>query len=131
MAQNDRTRGGTFHGEMDRSVAEKTKAGPRHAVVCMNVMGRTKEEDSPNQKRARAGSLALVDQPQVASANLYPPGFWFGDVMTFFSGVTLFCCVSSSSFLLSSLKPRPFVRLSFGTFNMQAHFIPITADYAN
>ena len=41
-------------------VAEKTKAGLRHAVVCPNVTGRTKERIAQS-KRARAGSLALVD----------------------------------------------------------------------
>ena len=41
-------------------VAEKTKAGLRHAVVCPNVTGRTKKRIAQN-KRARAGSLALVD----------------------------------------------------------------------
>ena len=46
-------------------VAEKIKAGLRHAVECPNVTGRTKERIAQN-KRARAGSLALVDQPQVA-----------------------------------------------------------------
>ena len=41
-------------------VAEKTKAGLRHAVVCLYVTGRTKERIAQS-KRARAGSLALVD----------------------------------------------------------------------
>ena len=41
-------------------VAEKTKAGLRHAVVCSNVTGRTKERTAQS-KRARTGSLALVD----------------------------------------------------------------------
>ena len=43
-------------------VAEKkTKAGLlRHAVVCPNVTGRT-EERIAQSRRARAGSLALVD----------------------------------------------------------------------
>ena len=40
--------------------AEKNKAGLGHAVVCPNVTGRTKERIAQN-KRARAGSLALVD----------------------------------------------------------------------
>ena len=40
--------------------AENTKAGLRHAVVCPNVTGRTKERIAQS-KRARAGSLALVD----------------------------------------------------------------------
>ena len=41
-------------------VAEKTKAGLRHAVVCPNVTGRTKRRIAQSM-RARAGSLALVD----------------------------------------------------------------------
>ena len=41
-------------------VAEKTKAGLRHAVVCPNVTGRTKKRIAQS-KRARAGSLTLVD----------------------------------------------------------------------
>ena len=41
-------------------VAEKIKAGLRHAVVCPNVTGRTKERITQS-KRVRAGSLALVD----------------------------------------------------------------------
>ena len=41
-------------------VAKKNKAGLRHAVVCPNVTGRTKERIAQNT-RARAGSLALVD----------------------------------------------------------------------
>ena len=40
--------------------AEKNKAGLRHAVVCPNVTRRTKERIAQS-KRARAGSLALVD----------------------------------------------------------------------
>ena len=45
--------------------AKKNKAGLRHAVVCPNVTRRTKERIAQS-KRARAGSLALVDWPQVA-----------------------------------------------------------------
>ena len=40
--------------------AEKARAGLRHAVVCPNVTGRTKERIAQS-KRARAGSLAIVD----------------------------------------------------------------------
>ena len=40
--------------------AEKNKAGLRHAVVCLNMTGRIKERITQS-KRARAGSLALVD----------------------------------------------------------------------
>ena len=42
------------------TAAEKAKVGLRHAVACLNVTGRTKERIAQN-KRARAGSLALVD----------------------------------------------------------------------
>ena len=41
-------------------VAEKARAKLRHAMVCPNVTGRTKERTAQS-KRARAGSLALVD----------------------------------------------------------------------
>ena len=40
--------------------AGRAKGGLRHAVVCPNVTGRTKERIAQS-KRARAGSLALVD----------------------------------------------------------------------
>ena len=40
--------------------AQKVRAGLRHAVVCMNVTERTKERIAQS-KRARAGSLAIVD----------------------------------------------------------------------
>ena len=39
--------------------AEEARAGLRHAVVCPNVTGRTKERIAQS-KRANAGSLALV-----------------------------------------------------------------------
>ena len=38
----------------------EARAGLRHAVVCPNVTGMTKERIAQS-KRARAGSLALVD----------------------------------------------------------------------
>ena len=41
-------------------VAEKARAGLRHAVVCPNVTGRTKDRIAQS-KRARADSLVLVD----------------------------------------------------------------------
>ena len=45
-------------------VAEKARAGLGHAVVCPNITGRTKERIAQS-KRARSGSLALVDYSQV------------------------------------------------------------------
>ena len=43
-----------------RIAAEKARAGLRHAVACPNVAGRTKQKIAQS-KRARCGSLALVD----------------------------------------------------------------------
>ena len=40
--------------------AAKARTGLRHAVVCRNVTGKTKEK-IVQSKRARAGSLAIVD----------------------------------------------------------------------
>ena len=42
------------------TTAEKARAELRHAVVCPNMTGRTKERIAQS-KRARAGSLAIVD----------------------------------------------------------------------
>ena len=55
--------------------AEKARARLRHAVVCPNVTGRTKERIAQS-KRARGSSLATVGQPQVARTYLYPPCFF-------------------------------------------------------
>ena len=63
MAQDGGARGGTLHAKW--IAAEKVRAELRHAVVCPNMTGRTKEKIVQN-KRARAGSLALVDKPQKA-----------------------------------------------------------------
>ena len=51
---------GAEHFMANLIVAERTKAGLRHALVCPNVTGRTKKRIAQS-KRARAGSLALVD----------------------------------------------------------------------
>ena len=58
MAQNGRTKGGTFMAEW--IVAEEPKAGLRYAVVYPNVTGRIKER-IVQSKRAYAGSLDIVD----------------------------------------------------------------------
>ena len=51
---------GAEHFMAKWTVAEKPKAGLRHAVVCPNVTGRTKKRIAQS-KRARAGALTLVD----------------------------------------------------------------------
>ena len=96
--------------------ADKARAGLRYAVVRPNVTGRTKER-TVQSKRARAGSLALVDcQVATSGANLYSPDVEFADVLTYFPGVTfvLFCFVFVFMLLL---KPRHSVQ---SLFDMQA-----------
>ena len=61
---------GAKHFMAKRIAAEKAKAGLRHAVVCQNVTGRIKKRIAQS-KRARAGSLAIVDLPQVARTCIF------------------------------------------------------------
>ena len=59
MAQNDRIRGGTFRGKMDRC---RKKQGWTTACSGMPERdGKDQGEDIAQSKRARAGSLALID----------------------------------------------------------------------
>ena len=51
---------GAKHFMVKLIAAEKARAGLRHAVVCPNVTGRTKESKAQS-KQARAGSLTIVD----------------------------------------------------------------------
>ena len=51
---------GAEHFMATWSAAEEVRVRLRHAVVCPNVTGRTKEMIDQS-KRARAGSLGLVD----------------------------------------------------------------------
>ena len=51
---------GVEHFMAKWTAAEKVRTGLRHAVVHPNVTGRIKERIA-QRKRARAGSLALVD----------------------------------------------------------------------
>ena len=83
--------------------AEKARAGLRHAVVCPNVTGRTKERIAQS-KRARTSLLAIVDKPQVARTCTLRA---FGLQMLYRLSLVLrlFCFVS--------LKPRPFVQSFF------------------
>ena len=96
MAQNGRTRGGIFHGEMDRC-----RESRGWTTACSSGMperdGKDQGEDIPKQ----AGSCWFARPCRLATsgANLYPPGVWFADgVMTSFSsGVSLFRFASFSS----------------------------------
>ena len=50
---------------------EKARAALRHAVVCPNVTGRTKNRIAQS-KRICAGSLAIVDEQQMARTFILP-----------------------------------------------------------
>ena len=72
IAQDDGTRDGTFHGEMDRC---RESQGWNTACSSMPERdGKDQGEDSPNQEDC-ADSLATVDEPQVARTCL--PRFFF------------------------------------------------------
>ena len=58
MAKDGGTRGRTFHGEMDR--CRESQGWTTACNRMPNVTGRTKKRIAQS-KRARAGSLALVD----------------------------------------------------------------------
>ena len=110
MAQNGRTRGGTFHGEIDRC---------RECQGCTTACSGMPERDVKDQgedspKQAGSCWFARPCWLSTSGANLYPPGVRFADAMTSFSGVTfvLFCFVFV--FMLS-LKPRPLVQSSLDT----------------
>ena len=75
--------------------AEKSKAGLRHAVVCPNVTGRTKMRIAQS-KRTRAGSLALVDYPQVTGTCILR-AFGLQMPWRFSLVLRLFCFASFSS----------------------------------
>ena len=61
--------------------AENVWARLRHEVVCPHVTGRTKKRIAQS-KCARAGSLAIVDQPQMPRTRNFR-----ADVVLSFSGV--------------------------------------------
>ena len=80
MTQNGRTRGRTFHGEMDRC-----RENQGWTTACSGMPerdGKNQEEDSPKQ----AGSCWFARPCCLATigANLYPPGVWFADTIAFF-----------------------------------------------
>ena len=95
--------------------AEKVRARLRHAVVCPNVTGRTKKRIIIAQsKRARAGSLTIVDQPQVArTCILRAFGLPMSCCLSLALRLFLFCRFISFSSVLVSLKPRPLVQSFF------------------
>ena len=95
MAQDGGTRAGMFHDEMDRC---------RESQGCTTVCNSPTKKRIAQSKRARAGSLAIVDQPQVARTCILR-----ADIVLSFSGVTHVLICFAFVFLPSPKKPRPFV----------------------
>ena len=79
-----------------------------NAVECSDVTGRTKKRITQS-KRARAGSLATVDNLQVARVCILQA---FGLQMSYRLSLVLRLFPFVSFSFLLSLKPRPFVELS-------------------
>ena len=76
-------------------VAEKSKAGLRHAVVCPHETGKIKKRIAQS-KQACAGSLALIDQPQVGRTCILR-GFGLQTPWCLSLVLRLFCFSSFSS----------------------------------
>ena len=75
--------------EMDRCTENQGRTTACSISSMPECDGKGQGEDRMAQsKRARGGSLAIVDGPQLSGANLYPPGVWFADATSSFSGVT-------------------------------------------
>ena len=103
VTQDGGTRGGAFHGEIDRC-----RESQGWTTACSSIPernGKDRGEDSPKQ----AGSCWFARHSSLATssgANLYPPG---GCCVVFLWCYVCSIFVSLSSFLLS-LKPRPIVQ---------------------
>ena len=83
--------GGTFHGEIDRC-----RESQDWTTACSGMPARDgKDQGEDNPKQAGSCWFARLCWLDTSGANQYPPGVWFVDVMTPFSGVTfvLFCFV--------------------------------------
>ena len=104
---------GAEHFMAKRNAVKKARAGLRHAVVCPNVTGMTKQRIPQSKGLVLVRSHLLTSQ---SGANLYPPGAWFADIIMYFSGIAFVLCCFFLVFILL-LKPRPLVQ-SF--FDMQA-----------
>ena len=84
MTHEGRTRGGTFHGETNRC-----RESQSWTTVCSGVPERDgKDQGKDILKQANSCWFARPRGLATSGANLYPPGVWFADAMTYSSGVT-------------------------------------------
>ena len=83
MVQEDGgTRGGTFQGETDRC-----RESQGWTTACSSLAERDEKDQGGNSPK-QAGSLAIVDWPQLLTQTC----ILLEDVMLSFSGVTFFFC---------------------------------------
>ena len=109
-----------------RIAAEKVGAGLRYAVACPNVTGRI-EERIAQTRRARAGSLATADQPQVARIGILrafclPMPCCLSLALRF--SLVSFCFVFVCFVLIGSVALRSIV-LRYTAYFQHAEIIPI------
>ena len=105
MTQDGGTGGGTVHGEID--LCRESQGWTTACNSMPERDGKDQEEDSPKQA-ARAGSLVIVDKPQVAGTCILRA---FGVQMSCcLSGVVTFVLFCFVFVILPSLEPRPFVQ---------------------
>ena len=116
MAQNGRTRGGTFHGEMDRC-----RENQGWTTACLQWYARTNvTREGPRRGCPKASGLVLVRSPLLTShkwRELVSSGRLVCRCHGVFSLVLRLFCLASFFVSMLSLKPRPFVQSSF---DMQA-----------
>ena len=94
MAQDGRTRGETFHGEMDR---RRERQGWTTAWRSMSERDGDDQDRIAQSKRVRTGSLAIVDTPRVArTCNIRAFDLQMSCCLS--PVLSLFCFVSFSSF---------------------------------
>ena len=102
MAQDGGTRSGTFHGEIDRC-----RESQGWTTACSRMPERDGKDQGQESKRARAGSLAIVDKSQVARTCILRAFFWCADAVLPFSCVTFVLFLLCFLFVfLISLKPQ-------------------------
>ena len=78
MTQNGKTRGGIFHGQIDRC-----RENQGWTTACS---GMPERDGRPRRGQPKASGLVLIRSPLLtiiatspSGANLYPPGVWFAD----------------------------------------------------
>ena len=112
MAQNGRTRGRTFHGEMDRC-----RENQGWTTACSNMSERDRKDQgeySPEQACFCWFVRHELIRHKWRELVFIRASLWFAsDAVLYFSEVTLFVMLHFVFLFLLSLKPGPFVQSFF------------------